>query len=351
MTLENDRMIRALLRQPVDRRPVWLMRQAGRYLPEYLALRQRVPNFMTFCKTPDLVCTATLQPLSRFPLDAAILFSDILTIPDAMGMSLRFDPEKGPLINDPIRQECDLQRLKPVKVLKDLAYVIDAIRLVTKELDGQVPLIGFAGSPWTMAVYMVEGQSSKMFTQIRTMTYQSPQLLHTLLTRLAVVTVEYLNAQIVAGAKIVMLFDTWGGLLSYGEYLEFSLHYMRFIMQRLHRSFNGQPVPVILFTKNAAPWLSQIAASGCDAVGIDASLNMLTVKQQIGSQVALQGNLDPFLLFAKPEIIQQRVGELLDCFGSAPGLVVNLGHGVDRHTPVEGVAAMVEAVHQHRCSL
>lgn len=347
MQLENDRILRALQGLPVDRRPIWLMRQAGRYLPEYRELRKRVPDFMTFCKTPELACEATLQPLARFALDAAIVFSDILTLPDAMGMDLQFISGKGPIIHNPIRSKTDVDKLKPVDMVSDLNYVMETIRLVTQEMGHKIPVIGFAGSPWTVATYMVEGQSNKLFSTIRSMVYQAPDILHALLRRLAKVTTEYLNAQIAAGARVVMLFDTWGGILAHQEYLEFSLAYMKDIAAQLTREIGGQHIPIVFFTKNASPWLEQIAESGCDAVGIDSTIEMATAKERVGDRVALQGNLDPFLLFAKPNKIQQAVIDIIDGFGDGPGLVFNLGHGIDKNTPIDNVTLLVEAVHQY----
>jgi uroporphyrinogen decarboxylase len=349
MPAKNDRIIRALLRQPVDRRPVWMMRQAGRYLPEYLELRKSTPDFMRFCKTPELACQATLQPLARFSLDAAIVFSDILTVPDAMGLDLAFVPGQGPVFSQPIRSKSDLKRLKPVDIEKDLGYVMEAIRLITAEIGHQIPLIGFAGSPWTVATYMVEGQSTKLFPTIRAMAYQAPDVLHALLSQLATVTTHYLNAQIAAGVRVIMLFDTWGGVLSHPGYLEFSLAYMKQIAQQLIREVDGQRIPVVFFTKNASPWLEDIADSGCDAMGIDSGIDMLSAKQRVGDRVALQGNLDPFALFANSDKIQQGVIDILDSFGNDPGLVFNLGHGIDRHTPIDNVNVMVEAVHRYGC--
>lgn len=348
MQLQNDRIIRALLCKPVDRRPIWLMRQAGRYLPEYRELRKRVPDFMSFCKTPELACEATLQPLAHFPLDAAIVFSDILTIPDAMGLDLSFVSGKGPMISDPIRSLRDVKQLKPIDVQDDLAYVMDAICLITAEIGEQMPLIGFAGSPWTVATYMVEGEGNKTFPTIRRMVYEAPDVIHALLQRLAEVTADYLNAQIVAGARVVMLFDTWGGVLAHNEYPEFSLAYMKDIAARLTREVDGVKIPVVFFTKNASPWLELIAESGCDAMSIDSTIEMTSAKQRVGDCVALQGNLDPFLLFAKkPEKIQQAVIDVLDGFGQGPGLVFNLGHGIDKNTSIDNVSLMVEAVHQY----
>ncbi|MCB1827204.1 MAG: uroporphyrinogen decarboxylase [Coxiellaceae bacterium] len=348
MQPQNDRIIRALLQQPVDRRPIWLMRQAGRYLPEYRELRKRVPDFLSFCKTPELACEATLQPLSRFALDAAIVFSDILTIPDALGLDLQFVSGKGPVINDPIRSLNDVERLHAIDVEDALGYVMETIQLITAEIGDQTPVIGFAGSPWTVACYMVEGQGSKLFPAIRRMAYEAPDVMHALLKRLADVTVKYLNAQITAGARVVMLFDTWGGILGHHEYPEFSLAYMQMIAEQLIREVDGVKIPVVFFTKNASPWLSQIADSACDAVGIDSTIEMAVAKQRVGNRVALQGNIDPFLLFTKkPEKIQQAVIDILDGFGEGPGLVFNLGHGIDKNTPIENVSLLVESVHQY----
>ncbi len=347
MSPKNNRIIRALQRQTVDRRPLWLMRQAGRYLPEYRKLRQQVTDFMTFCKTPDLACEASLQPLARFDLDAAIVFSDILTLPDAMGMDLAFIKGRGPVINNPIRSEKDIHQLKSIHVDTDLAYVMKTIHLIEHEVGHQLPIIGFAGSPWTVATYMVEGHSNKLFPVIRRMVYQAPNVMHHLLHRLTQVTIEYLNAQIAAGARVVMLFDTWGSLLSHQEYLEFSLAYMKEIAAQLTREIEGEPIPVVFFTKHALPWLEMIAESGCDAVGIDSTIDIAKAKLCVNDRVALQGNLDPFLLFATPSKIQQAVINVLDSFGCGPGLVFNLGHGVDQQTPIDHVNVMIETVHQH----
>ena len=349
MSAKNDRIISALLRQPVDRRPVWMMRQAGRYLPEYRELRKRTPDFMTFCQTPELACQATLQPLARFPLDAAIVFSDILTVPAAMGLDLAFVPEKGPIFSNPIRTKADLQRLRPVEIEESLGYVMETIRLITAEIGDQIPVIGFAGSPWTVATYAVEGCSTKLFPTIRKMVYQAPDLLHALLSQLATVTTHYLNAQIAAGARVIMLFDTWGGVLSYQEYPEFSLAYMKQIAQQLIREVDGERIPVVFFTKNASPWLEMMADSGCDALGIDSTIDMHDAKQRVGDRVGLQGNLDPFMLFSTPDKVQQGVIDILDSYGEDPGLVFNLGHGIDRHTPIDNVTLMVEAVHRYGC--
>lgn len=347
MKPENDRIIRALLRQPMDRRPLWMMRQAGRYLPEYRELRKRVPDFMAFCKTPDLACEVTLQPLERFALDAAIVFSDILTIPDAMDVDLEFVSGKGPIIRNPVRSMKDVENLRPVEVESDLGYVMETMRLIYREIGDKLPVIGFAGSPWTVATYMVEGQSTKTFSVIRRMVYEAPEVMHALLRQLAKTTAEYLNAQIAAGARVVMVFDTWGGVLANHEYPEFSLSYMQDIASQLTREVNGEKIPVVFFTKNASPWLEMIAESDCDAMGIDSTIEMSEAKRRVGDRVALQGNLDPFLLFGKKNKIQQAVIDILDGFGDGPGLVFNLGHGIDKQTPIENVQLMVEAVHQY----
>lgn len=344
MTPMKDRLIKALQRQPVDRTPVWIMRQAGRYLPEYREARAKVPDFLTFCKTPELACEVTLQPLRRFPLDAAIIFSDILTIPAAMGMNLQFVTGEGPVFLDPIREPKDLERLILPDVEKDLGYVMQAIRLVVRELNGKVPLIGFAGSPWTVACYMVEGSGSKTFQTIRSLCYQSPNFIHDLLQRLTQVTIDYLNAQVEAGAEVIMLFDTWGGLLNTESYENFSLYYMRIISQQLKKTVNGKRIPVIFFTKGGAQWLEMIASQDCDAIGLDWTINIRHARERVGEKVALQGNLDPAILFSNPKVVKEAVKKILDDFGSYSGHVFNLGHGIDQYTPVENVEAIFEAL-------
>ncbi|MCH9770258.1 MAG: uroporphyrinogen decarboxylase [Gammaproteobacteria bacterium] len=344
--LKNDCLIRALLRQPTAQRPVWVMRQAGRYLPEYRALRAKVPNFIEFCQAPELAMEATLQPLRRYALDAAIIFSDILTVPVAMGMSLEFVAGQGPVFAEPIRGPQDLKRLQPITVERDLSYVMSAIRQTVTALDGSVPLIGFAGSPWTVACYMVEGQGSKQFPVIRQMLYQQPEFLQQLLMRITEITIDYLNAQIEAGARAIMLFDTWGGLLTPDNYRAFSLHYLRRIAEALKRDHNGEKIPVVFFTKGASQWLEYIADSGCDAMGLDWTINIGDAHRRVGDRVALQGNLDPLLLFAKPEKIRATVKKLLADFGDKPGHIVNLGHGIIPNTPPENVAVLVNAVHE-----
>jgi uroporphyrinogen decarboxylase len=345
-TLANDRLIRALLRQPVDRTPIWIMRQAGRYLPEYRATRAKAGSFMQLCKTPELACEVTLQPLARFSLDAAILFSDILTIPDAMGLGLYFTEGEGPAFASPIRQKADVDRLPIPDPETELRYVIDAVRLIKQALGQKLPLIGFAGSPWTLATYMVEGGSSKQFNLVKTMLYREPQLLHSLLAKLAQAVTAYLNAQIAAGADAIMIFDTWGGLLTTPTYEEFSLAYMRRIVASLVRQVDGRTIPVILFTKGGQQWLEAIATSGCDAIGVDWTIELGEARKRVGDKVALQGNLDPAVLASTPEIIQRQVAAVLASYGPGPGHVFNLGHGITPGMPPDNVHALVEAVHK-----
>lgn len=346
MQLKNDRFLRALLRQPVDCTPIWIMRQAGRYLPEYRATRAKAGDFMALCKNPELACEVTLQPLARFPLDAAILFSDILTIPDAMGLGLYFSEGEGPKFNNPIRTAHDVQALGIPDPEADLGYVMDAIRLIRKELDGKVPLIGFSGSPWTLAIYMVEGSTSKTFGRIKAMMYAQPKILHQLLDKLAQSVILYLTAQIAAGAQTVMIFDTWGGILTPRDYTQFSLSYMQTIVQALPKTNEGRPVPVILFTKNGGQWLEQIAATGCDALGIDWTTDLSDARARVGGQVALQGNLDPSVLLSNPERIREEVQAVLTSYGTGPGHIFNLGHGITPDVPPEHVAVLVAAVHE-----
>ena len=341
------RLVQALLRQPVDRTPIWIMRQAGRYLPEYLRLREQEPDFMDFCKNTELTVEATLQPLRRFDLDAAIVFSDILTIPDAMGVDLKFVKNQGPVINNPIRSQRDLDSLKPVTVEEDLAYVMDTIKGAVQALEQRVPVIGFSGSPWTLACYMVEGGGSKQFFTIRSMLYSQPKLLTALLQRLTSSIIDYLNAQIAAGARAIMLFDTWGGLLSSEDYLNFSLAYMQHIAQHVTREVNGEKIPITFFTKGGGLWLESIAQAGCDAIGLDWTIDLAQAKQRVGDQVALQGNLDPALLLSEPVVIERAVTKIMQAYAGASGHVFNLGHGIDRHTPIENVQAMIAAVRNY----
>ena len=343
--LKNDTFIRALLRQPTDYTPVWIMRQAGRYLPEYNATRKRAGSFLGLAKNPDYATEVTLQPLERFPLDAAILFSDILTVPDAMGLGLYFAEGEGPKFERPVRDEAAVRALQVPEPRETLGYVLDAVKQIRGALDGKVPLIGFSGSPYTLACYMVEGGGSADFRTIKTMLYARPDLLHHILDINARAVIAYLNAQIEAGAQAVMVFDTWGGALSDAAYREFSLEYLRRVIAGLHRSWDGQTIPSIVFTKGGGLWLEDIAAIGCNAVGLDWSIDIGTARRRIGAQVALQGNLDPNVLFSPPATIAAQVGHVLRQFGNGPGHVFNLGHGVSQFTPPEHVGALVEAVH------
>lgn len=344
--LRNDRLLRALLRQPVDVTPVWLMRQAGRYLPEYRAARARAGSFLALCQTPELACEVTLQPLERFPLDAAILFSDILTIPDAMGLGLSFSEGEGPVFARPVRSATDIARLSAPDPEIELRYVMDAVRLIRRELAGRVPLIGFSGSPWTLATYMVEGGSSKDFARVKGLLYDRPEQLHRLLDVTARAVTAYLNAQAAAGAQALMVFDTWGGILSSPAYREFSLAYMAQIVAGLTREFGGQRIPVILFTKGGGAWLEEIAATGCDAAGVDWTADLGEVRRRVGSRVALQGNLDPAALAAAPERIRALVAQTLADFGPGSGHVFNLGHGIQPWADPEHVRVLVEAAHE-----
>lgn len=345
--LKNDRLIRALLRQPTDCTPVWIMRQAGRYLPEYRATRARAGSFLTLCKTPELACEVTLQPVQRFPLDAAILFSDILTVPNAMGLDLQFAEGEGPYFTDPISHAADVERLIVPNPVESLAYVTDAVKLIKHELAARIPLIGFAGSPWTIACYMVEGRGSTSFSKIKKMLYTEPALLQQLLDKIAQSVTAYLNAQIAAGVDVVMLFDTWGGILSHAAYQQFSLHYMSQIIQGLQRQQQGKTIPVILFTKGGGQWLPTIAQSGCDAVGVDWTTHLGVARQQVGNRVALQGNLDPSILHSSDAQLKQAVKTALEEYGAGPGHVFNLGHGITPDVHPEKVAVLVDAVHEY----
>ncbi|WP_455385137.1 uroporphyrinogen decarboxylase [Acidihalobacter prosperus] len=344
-TLRNDRLLRALLRQPVDATPVWIMRQAGRYLPEYRATRERAGSFMNLCRTPELACEVTLQPLERFPLDAAILFSDILTVPDAMGLGLHFVEGEGPRFEHPVRTPAEIAALAAPDPELELGYVTDAVRLIRRELDGRVPLIGFSGSPWTLATYMVEGGSSKEFARVKGLLYDDPATLHRLLGVLSDAVAAYLNAQIAAGAQAVMIFDTWGGSLTPAGYREFSLVYMQRIVESLQRESEGRRVPVTLFTKGGGQWLEHMAASGCDALGLDWTTDIGDARRRVGDRVALQGNLDPAVLYASNERVAEETRKVLESFGDGPGHVFNLGHGIHPAIDPERVAALVEAVH------
>jgi uroporphyrinogen decarboxylase len=343
--LKNDLLLRALLRQKTERTPVWMMRQAGRYLPEYRATRARAGSFLKLCMTPDYACEVTLQPLARYPLDAAILFSDILTIPHALGLGLEFETGEGPVIARPVRTAADVDRLAVPDPEVELRYVMDAVRVIRRELDGRVPLIGFAGSPWTVGTYAVEGGSTKTFATIKAMLYGEPALLHRLLDLLTRATTEYLNAQILAGAQAVMIFDTWGGVLARAQYLEFSLEYMARIIDGLIKEHDGRRIPVILFTKGGGQWLETMVEAGPDALGVDWTTDLGAARAAIRDRVALQGNLDPSVLYAPAEVIRAEVARALESYGSGTGHVFNLGHGIHPDVDPERAGAMIEAVH------
>ncbi|ALT00024.1 uroporphyrinogen decarboxylase [Lacimicrobium alkaliphilum] len=345
--LENDRYLKALMKQPVDKTPVWMMRQAGRYLPEYKATRAQAGDFMSLCKNPELACEVTLQPLRRFDLDAAILFSDILTIPDAMGLGLYFETGEGPKFERPVRSLSEVQKLGVPDPEQELSYVMNAVRTIREALAGQVPLIGFSGSPWTLATYMVEGGTTKSFSQIKKLAFAEPQTLHLLLDKLADAVILYLNAQIAAGAQSVMIFDTWGGVLSPRDYKDFSLQYMHKIVDGLVRENEGRKVPVTLFTKNGSMWLEAIAATGCDGVGLDWTIDIGEARSRIGDKVALQGNMDPSMLYASPERIEEEVQLILQGYGKGSGHVFNLGHGIHPDVPPEHAKAFIDAVHKY----
>ena len=342
--LKNDRFLRALMRQPVDRTPIWMMRQAGRYLPEYRASRAQAGDFMSLCKNHDLACEVTIQPLDRYPLDAAILFSDILTIPDAMGLGLYFETGEGPKFNKIVRTEADVQALSVVNTEADLDYVLKAVSTIRAELNGRVPLIGFSGSPWTLATYMVEGGSSKDFRHVKAMMYNTPEVMHQLLDTLAKSVIDYLNAQIRAGAQAVQIFDTWGGSLSDVAYQEFSLRYMKQIVDGLTREYDGQRIPVILFTKGGGQWLESMADTGADALGLDWTTDIGSARARVGDRVALQGNMDPSVLYASPEKIRAEVKRILDSYGQGSGHVFNLGHGIHQFADPEHAKVFVESV-------
>jgi uroporphyrinogen decarboxylase len=344
--LKNDRFLKALMRQPVDRTPVWMMRQAGRYLPEYRAVRAQAGDFMSLCKNTELACEVTLQPLERYEMDAAILFSDILTIPDAMGLGLYFETGEGPKFRKPVRTEADIERLEVINTASDLSYVTDAVTMIRRELNGRVPLIGFSGSPWTLATYMIEGQSSRDFARAKTMLYTQPELMHQLLEKLSLSVIDYLNAQIRAGAQVVQIFDTWGGALSHAAYAEFSLAYMQKIVDGLISHHDGRDVPVILFTKGGGLWLEKMADTGCHALGLDWSTDIAAAKGRVGDRVALQGNMDPAVLRADPAVIESQVEAILKGFGDGPGHIFNLGHGITPDINPDHVKVFIDAVHK-----
>ncbi|HLU01018.1 MAG TPA: uroporphyrinogen decarboxylase [Burkholderiaceae bacterium] len=346
--LKNDIFLRALQRESVPYTPLWMMRQAGRYLPEYNETRARAGSFLALAQNREYACEVTLQPLERYDLDAAILFSDILTVPHAMGLGLDFIQGEGPRFAHPVRTEEDVEKLT-VPDMARLQYVFDAVTLIRQELNGRVPLIGFAGSPWTIACYMVEGQGSSDYRLIKSMLYSRPDLLHRILQVNADSTVQYLNAQIEAGAQAVMIFDSWGGVLANGAFQEFSLAYTRKVIEGLKREHGGERVPVIAFTKGGALWAEEIAASGCDAMGLDWTASLGQVRQRVNDSVALQGNLDPNVLFAPEAEIRAQARRVIDDFGPVGkgGHVFNLGHGISRFTPPEAVLALVDEVHSY----
>ncbi|MEI7842355.1 MAG: uroporphyrinogen decarboxylase [Gallionellaceae bacterium] len=344
--VKNDTFLRALLRQPTEYTPVWMMRQAGRYLPEYCATRKRAGSFLELCKSPDMATEVTLQPLDRFPLDAAILFSDILTVPDAMGLGLYFSEGEGPKFKHPLRDEAAIKALQVPDIGKDLKYVTDAVSQIRKALDGRVPLIGFSGSPWTLSCYMVEGGSSDDYAKVKTLMYKEPKLMHHILEVTTQSVIAYLNAQIEAGAQAVMIFDSWGGALSHGAYHEFSLAYMQRIVEGLIKEKDGVRIPSIVFTKGGGLWIESIAAIGSDAVGLDWTMDIGIARQKVGDKVALQGNIDPTVLFATPDVIRAEVEKVLSSFGYGSGHVFNLGHGISQFTNPDNAAALVAAVHE-----
>ena len=339
--------INALLKKEVTRTPIWVMRQAGRYLPEYRATRKKAGDFLTLCKSSDLACEVTLQPLERFDLDAAILFSDILTIPDAMGLGLHFVEGEGPKFTNPLNSLQDIENLKKPDVSQELSYVSEAVSVIKKNLKGRVPLIGFTGSPWTLATYMIEGGSSKTFSKVKGLMYENPKHMHQLLDVLADTVIDYLNSQIESGADSVMIFDTWGGLLNKESYENFSLRYMSKIVDGITREYEGKIIPVTLFTKGGSAWLEQIADTGCDAIGIDWTIEIGEAERRVGGQVALQGNLDPSVLFASKEVIKTEVNKILGQFKGSTGHVFNLGHGITPEVNPESMKFLVDAVHSY----
>jgi len=346
---KNDDFLRALLREPTTRTPLWLMRQAGRYLPEYCETRKRAGNFLNLCKSPSMACEVTLQPLARYDLDAAILFSDILTVPDAMGLGLYFAEGEGPKFERPLREEWAINDLTAPDPYDHLRYVMDAVVEIRRALGNSVPLIGFSGSPFTLACYMVEGGGSDDFRTVKTMLYSRPDLLHKILGVTADAVTAYLNAQIESGAQALQIFDTWGGALSHAAYEEFSLAYMQRVIAGLKKTHDGERIPCIVFTKGGGQWLEKIADIGCDAIGVDWSTDIGLARQRVGNKVALQGNFDPIALFASPEAVAKEATRILDCYGAGnTGHVFNLGHGINQHTPPDNVRVLVDTVHAYK---
>ena len=344
--VKNDTFLRALLRQPTEYTPLWMMRQAGRYLPEYCATRKRAGSFLNLCKSPDMATEVTLQPLDRFPLDAAILFSDILTVPDAMGLGLYFAEGEGPKFERPLRDEAAIMALRVPDIGKELKYVTDAVSQIRRALDSSVPLIGFSGSPWTLSCYMVEGGGSNDYAKVKTLMYKEPKLMHHILNVTAQAVTAYLNAQIEAGAQAVMIFDSWGGALSHAAFHEFSLAYTQRIVDGLIKEKDGVRIPSIVFTMGGGLWIESIASIGCDAVGLDWTMDIGVARQKVGDKVALQGNIDPTVLFATPEVIRNEVEKVLTSYGYGSGHVFNLGHGISQFTNPDNAAALVQAVHE-----
>lgn len=344
--LRNDLLLRALLRQPTERTPLWIMRQAGRYLPEYREVRARAGDFMSLCRNPELACEVTMQPLRRYQLDAAILFSDILTVPDALGLGLHFETGEGPKFARPVRTAAEIRKLPAPDVHESLGYVFDAVRTIRRELDGMVPLIGFAGSPWTVGTYMVEGGSSREFPNIKGLAAEDPATLDLMLDTVADTTTDYLNAQVEAGAQAIMVFDTWGSALDRDDYLRFSLAPMQKIVDGLTRQADGRTVPVILFTKGAGELLTDMVGTGCDALGVDWTTTLADARRYVDGKVALQGNLDPATLRESPEVIRQGVADTLASYGTGPGHVFNLGHGITPDIDPDSLGVLVDAVHE-----
>ncbi|OEY96090.1 uroporphyrinogen decarboxylase [Acinetobacter proteolyticus] len=349
-TLKNDRFLRALLREPVDTTPVWMMRQAGRYLPEYRETRAQAGDFLSLCKNTDFACEVTLQPLRRYELDAAILFSDILTVPDALGLGLYFETGEGPKFHKTVRTEQDVANLPKLNAKSDLAYVMNAVSTIRSALNGQVPLIGFSGSPWTLATYMVEGGSSKEFRFIKNMMYAQPEVLHALLDHLADSVIDYLNAQIDAGAQAIQIFDSWGGALAHREYVEFSLNYMTKIIAGLQREKDGQRIPIIVFTKGGGQWLETMLTTGADAFGLDWTTPLYTARDVVAGRAALQGNLDPAVLYGSAASIEKSVKAMLDdayANGEKTGYIANLGHGITQWVDPAQPKIFVDTVHEY----
>jgi uroporphyrinogen decarboxylase len=346
VSLKNDRFLKALMREPVDVTPVWMMRQAGRYLPEYRATRKQAGSFLDLCKNAELACEVTMQPLRRYDFDAAILFSDILTIPDALGQGLYFEEGEGPKFRKVIRTAADVENLPEVNIASELEYVMNAVSVIRKELNGSVPLIGFSGSPWTLATYMIEGGGSKDFRHAKQFMYDNPEAMHLLLNKLADAVTDYLNAQIDAGAQVVQIFDTWGGILTPSCYQEFSLAYMKKIIANLTKERQGRKVPSIVFTKNGGQWLESIVASGADGVGLDWTIDIAEARRRAEGTVALQGNMDPTMLYASPAAIRKEVDKILAGYGPGPGHVFNLGHGITPQVNPDHVSVFVDSVHE-----